>query len=399
MLPRVKINFSNGALGQVSASADGVIGVLTTGAPVAGKFVLNQTYTVNKFSDLNDVLGITGSNNPGIVKLFTELYNQAGDGAEVWLKAFADTVTMTTMITLATANGVQEMLQLANGRIRTLFLHRTPSIGYTPVITAGLDGDVATAIAAAQITSDWSEATLKAPVLTAIAGLAYSGTASALTDLTTATNNRVCVMIADTVAGSGCALGLLAGKIAIIPVQRNIGRVKDGAIKGITEAYVASTLIDKSDVSLIHDKGYITLRTHIGRSGYFFADDPLAAPVTDDYNHITARRTVDKAYRIAYDTLLNELLEEIPVSDEGKISVAFAKSLETRVENAVVNSMTANGELGNDTANATDNGVICYIDTDQNIIATGKVDGTLKVKPYGYARYIEVKLGFQTLTA
>jgi hypothetical protein len=399
MLPRVKIDFSNGNLGQVSASADGVIGILATGVTVAGKFVLNTPYKITQASDITGVLGLTLVNNPGLFKLLTELFNQSGDGVEVWVTGFADTVTMTTMATLGTVTGVKEMLLAANGKIRTIIVHRTPASGYVPVTTTGIDSDVAAAMAQAQITALWTADTLKAPVFFLIAGLYYQGTPDTLTDLTAATNNRVGIMIGDTVSGNGCAIGLLAGKLARIPVQRNIGRVKDGAILGVVNAYLGTVLVQSADVASVNDKGYITLRTHTSRSGYYFNDDPLAAPITDDYNHITARRTVDKAYRIAYDTLINELLDEVPVTDQGKISVAYAKSLENKVESAIINSMTAAGELGNDPANQNDKGVTFYVNPDQNIIATGQVNATLKVKPFGYARYITVQLGFKTLTS
>lgn len=399
MLPRVKIDFSNGALGQVSASADGVIAVLATGVTVAGKFVLNTPYKITQESDITGTLGLTLVNNPGLFKLLTELFNQSGDGVEVWVMGFADTVTLTTMATLATVTGVKDLLLAANGKIRTVILHRTPAVGYAPVITAGLDADVATAMAQAQITAAYTADTMKAPVFFLLPGLYYSGIPAALTDLTTTTNNRVAILIGDTVIGNGCAIGLAAGKLARIPVQRNLGRVKDGAILGVTEAYLGTTLVQSADVASVHDKGYITLRTHTGRSGYYFSDDPLAAPVTDDYNHITARRTVDKASRIAYDTLINELLDEVPVTDEGKISVAYAKSLENKVESAIINSMTSAGELGNDPANQDDKGLQMFVNWDQNIVSTGQVNATLKVKPFGYARYITINLGFQTLSS
>ena len=399
MLPRVKIDFSNGNLSQVSASADGVIGILATGVTVAGKFLLNTPYKITQASDITGTLGITLVNNPGLFKLLTELFNQSGDGVEVWVTGFADTVTMTIMATLATVTGVKEMLLAANGKIRTIIVHRTPAVGYVPVTATGIDGDVATAMAQAQITAVWCADTLKAPVFFLIAGLYYQGNPATLTDITIATNNRVGIVIGDTVSGNGCAIGLVAGKLARIPVQRNIGRVKDGAILGVVNAYLATVLVQSADVASVNDKGYITLRTHTGRSGYYFTDDPLAAPVTDDYNHITARRTVDKAYRIAYDTLINELLDEVPVTDQGKISVAYAKSLENKVESAIINSMTAAGELGNDPADQDDKGVSFYVNYNQNIIATGQVNATLKVKPYGYARYITVQLGFKTLTS
>ena len=41
-----------------------------------------------------------------------------------------------------------------------------------------------------------------------------------------------------------------------------------------------------------------------------------------------------------------------------------------------------------------DLGVQCYINPDQDILTTNRLDITLKVKPYGYAKYIEVELGF-----
>lgn len=398
MLPRVKIEFANGALGQVAVIDDGIYGLLATAAPVVGKLELLKTYVVKSMTDVTITLGITISNNPGLFKVLTEFYNEAGSGRELWLKCFADTVTMTNMVTLATTNGVQSFLNDAQGRIKGIFVHRTPASGYVPVVTTGLDGDVATATVAAQATALYATETLKAPIFIVVSGLYYTGTATSLTDLTTMSLNRVGVMIGDTVSGNGCAIGLLAGRLSRIPVHRNIGRVKDGAIVSVSAAYLASVKVELADSGSVHDKGFITLRTHTGRTGYFFNDDPLATLPTDDYNHMTARRTVDKAYRIAYATLLNELLREIPVDDEGRVSVTYAKSVETMTENAVINSMTSNGELGNDPSNQNDTGVECLVDTNQNIVATGYLKAGLRVKPYGYGRYINVELGFKTLS-
>lgn len=133
-------------------------------------------------------------------------------------------------------------------------------------------------------------------------------------------------------------------------------------------------------------------------AGYFFTDDPLATLPTDDYNGIAARRVIDKAYRIAYNTLIDELLNEITVNSSGQVSVSYAKSLESKVENAVVGSMTSNGELGNDPGDQNDTGVQCIVDPEQNVVTTGKLIIGLRVKPHGYAKYIEVNLGFETIT-
>lgn len=397
MLPRVRVLLGNGALGQVSASADKVFALLTTAVVVAGKFALGTTYIIRSLDDLVTDLGITQANNPGLLKAVTEFYSIAPDGTELWIRGYADTVTLTNLATLNYASGIQSLLTEAKGRIRGIFIHRTPAVGYAPTTTQGIDADVITAAAAAQLSAAWSADTLKAPAFIIVSGLYYQGNPVTLPDLLTNSYNRVGIMIGDTTTGNGCAIGILAGRLASVPVHRNIGRVKDGPVVTLTNAYMGSSLVEASDVESVHDKGFITLRTHIGRAGYYFSDDPLATLPTDDYNHITARRTIDKAYRIAYDTCLGEMLEEIPVNDNGQVSPYYAKSLETLVENAIINSMTVNGELGNDPSMQSDTGVECLVDTTQNIVSTGNLAVGLRVKPYGYSRYIDVNLGFKTV--
>ncbi len=149
----------------------------------------------------------------------------------------------------------------------------------------------------------------------------------------------------------------------------------------------------------VHDKGYISIRTFTGRVGYFFTDDPMCAIVSDDYSHLTARRTVDKAYRIAYDTLLNELMDELPVLPDGTLQPSLIKAWQAKVEKAISLKMTANGELSADPTDPNDRGVQCFIDHTQNVVSTSKVTGTVRVRPFGYSRYIDISLGFQTITA
>ena len=117
---------------------------------------------------------------------------------------------------------------------------------------------------------------------------------------------------------------------------------------------------------------------------------------TDDYAHITARRTIDKAYRIAYAALLDLMLDELPVNEDGTLQHGIIMAWQQMMENAVNRAMTAQGELSADAEGA---GCKAYIDPKQNVLATSKVELTLKVRPFGYARYVDVKLGFQVETA
>jgi len=78
--------------------------------------------------------------------------------------------------------------------------------------------------------------------------------------------------------------------------------------------------------------------------------------------------------------------------------VSYAKSIENMIENAIINSMTVNGELGNDPADQNDTGVECLVDPTLNVLATGKIVVSLRIKPFGYAKFIEVNLGFKIIT-
>lgn len=393
MLPRVKIFFENGNLGLVPPSADGLLGILCTGATVAATFVLATPYQLFKFADLTP-LGVTEANNPSVYKLIKEFYAEAGDGTEVWLMAFADTVKHSDMVDISTENYGKKLVNAANGRLRGLIVSRTPAVGYVPTITNGLDADIALARTNAQAFAVSYTDNQFAPLFVIIEGYAYSGTPANLTDLTAGTStNRVGIFIGDTVVSSPkAAMGVLAGRIAKSPVQRNIARVRDGALAA-PETFIGALATDLVNVTAIHDKGYITFRTFVNQSGYYFNDDFMAALATDDYSHLTARRTIDKAYRIAYTTLLQWLLDEVQVNAEGTLPNGVIKSWQAEVENAIAAQMTANGELSGDVTNG-DKGVECFIDAAQDIVSTSKLIVRIRVRPFGYPRLIDVYLGF-----
>ena len=66
------------------------------------------------------------------------------------------------------------------------------------------------------------------------------------------------------------------------------------------------------------------------------------------------------------------------------------------METDIISQMTAKGNLGNDPTDVNDSGVECSIDRNQNILSTKKIEIGLRVKPKGYAKYLDVKLGFKT---
>ena len=406
MLPYVKIDFANGAIGASEPMDDGVTGLVCTAAAVTqtvnGKtenvFALNTPYLITKLDELVSK-GITSDSsdaNATLYKAVKEFYDEAPDGSKLWIMGVADTVTIADIVD-KTKDNAKKLLVAANGTIRTLAVKIKDKSAYTPTVTTGIDGAVRTAITNAQSLAEWATATLFAPVMVLLEGRHYTGNAETLVSnpINTGNDNRVGVVIGDTVADSkGAAVGLLAGRIASIPVQRSIARVRTGSITA-TMMYIGSVAAELGNPGTINDCGFICPRTFVGKAGYYWSDDKLAAEASDDYSLIPRRRVADKAYRITYSTLINEVAEEISVTDDGKISAPVVKAIQTAVESAIVNNMTSRGNLGNDPSDPNDMGVECSINPDQNIVATSRLDVQLRIKPHGYSKYIEVSLGFK----
>lgn len=395
MLPRVKIDFQNGTLGSVAPSEDGVCGLLTHATAINTTFALQTPYLLTKLADLTD-LGFAATDtgaNGNVYKIVKEFYDEAPEGSKLWLMGVADSVNYADLCDKTNSYG-RTLLDAAGGAIRILMVHAQEP-GTASYTNGGAIDDTAFAAISKlqQLADDYTERKY-APFLGIIEGLNYSGITNNLNDFGQSAYNRVAVVIGDTKPNSNyAAIGLVAGRLAAKPVQRSLARVKDGAIAADI-MYLGSDRAELGSPQLLHDAGYICPRTFVGKAGYYWSDDKLATSPTDDYALIPRRRTIDKAYRIAYRTLVEKLGDEIPVTDQGTIVASVAKAWETDVIAAITNEMTANGELGNDPESDSDRGVRCTVDLNSNIAANSTVNLALQVKPYGYAKYIDVKLGF-----
>lgn len=377
---------------------DGCTGLICNAEAVSTTFALGTNYLITSLKGLED-LGINASStgpNANVYKCVKEFYDEAPKGTKLYLRGAATSVTVENLV-LKTNAHAWPLLEYAAGEIRTLIVKVTDANNYTPTVTHAIDAKVESAITNAQALAVAAAEDLKAPLLVLLEGRHYSGTAASLPALNALTANRVAVVIGDTKTGStGAAVGLLAGRIARIPVQRSIARVKDGAMVATT-MYIKNSVAESGSPDVIHGKGFICPRTFVGKGGYFWSDDSIATGPTDDYCLIPRRRTIDKAYRIAYLSMLEQVSDEIALTADGKIAPAVCKNMETVMESAIINQMTSVGNLGNDPQDPNDTGVVAYVNPEQNIVATSRLEASLRIRPYGYAKYIEVDLGFQTL--
>lgn len=384
-LPSIKVQYQNGQIGTVTTGQDGIILICAKGEGTA-KCPADVPQKIYRPSALEE-LGISQASHPAMYAVVRQFYAEAQEGTPLYIALYSDE----SMVALCEKDSgkLKGMLQSLRGEIRAVVvLHPDTD---APVIENGLSKDVYNAVSKAQRLAEWMATEMYAPISVVLDGYAYEGAAAALNDLGEMDSNRVMVMLGSEDGSKHSAVGYLAGRIAGAPVQRNIGRVKDGGIAA-ERLYLGDKPVEEAvdDVAAIYDKGFVTPRTHTGRSGYYFTDDRMAVKITDDYAHLTARRTIDKVLRIAYDTLLEKLLDEIELNDDGTMQNAVIKSWEADVETAVNRMMTAAGEL----VSVDGSGVECSIDPLQNVRSTSIIEVTVAARPFGYPRTIIAKLGF-----
>lgn len=385
-LPRIQIKYLNGQLGTVPASADGLLLLIVVGATaVSSQFVPGKTYKVYSVESLEG-LGVTADNNKRLHELVVQFYNEAPAGTPLLIAGYESSKTFTALCD-KNSGPLKALLHEQKGEIRGIVL---AGIGKGTAET-GLNKDVFAAIPKAQALAEYAATEMYAPVFIALEGAGYTD-AAALKDLSKEANNRVCIVIGDVKASSNnAAMGTFAGRIAVSPVQRNIGKVAEGALAAV-EMFVGAKSVESAqdDITTVYDKGYICPRTYVGKSGYFYTDDRTACAATDDYAHLAALRTADKAARVAYQTVLSNMLSEIECNEDGTMDVSIIKSWQAAVESNINSAMTAKGELSQENGR----GCRCFIDPGQNVLATSAITMSLKLRPFAYARDITVNIGF-----
>ncbi len=388
-LPRVTIDLLNNQLGQQTPSDDGVCGIVMSGVATGG-IALGVSKKLTSIADaaalsLDAAYDTTNSTN--VYKTISDFYKK-GDGPVLWIMLVVNTTTMANMCDVANSM----LLKLINDSGRTIRIAgvtRVPDVGYVAAPVNQLDPDVMAAALKAEALAVQFEAEM-APVRIIIDARNFQGTDASLVTVKTFSypHVRLCLWT-DVASSKNASIGLELGRAAVVRVQRNIGRVKDGDL-GIANAYLTNqpTTIDQLTLvkqDAIYDKGYGSVRKFPGKTGWFITDDIMVTADTNDYNRLSRGRVIDKARIIAYQTFVNEILDDVEVDVNGYIDAAVIKGYQANIQKAIDAAMTVNGEISS---------VRCTINPKQNILSTNKLIVLLQVIPKGLNKEINITLGF-----
>lgn len=397
MKPKISISFNNGVIGAVTPLDTGCFGFVASAVAVENGFQLGVAYQLKSMKDVADLKLTDSIDNHRLYKALSEFYDEAGNGSEIWIYGMAKTTKVSDWFTPVTGIApVENLLNAAQGKIRGLFTINDSANAVT--VTNGMDADVLVAAGKAQTLFEAYTAAKYAPFFTVLEAYAFNGDKVALPSLLANNYNAVGILVGDTetnagvTTSKGAAVGVLAGRLAAYPVRVNPGKVRNGSLNAQT-LFIKDSAVENYDTEALYDKGYITFTTHQSRTGYYVMDASTACAVGDDYHYLTHRRTINEAFRFSYDAMLDFLLDEVPTTAAGKIDAIYAKT----IESAVVRKISTNmgDDLSKDQTDPTDIGVKAFVDPNQNIVSTSKLDVVAQIRPFGYNRWINFLIGFE----
>lgn len=411
----VTINSLSGKLKKVSPSEDNYAGLLLSGVAATG-IVLGTVYELNKLADA-EALGLDATydtaNTVLVHEHISEFFRMCPEG-KLFIMIVAQTITLTQMADKTLAYAAKLLRDpLCGGKIGYLGIGRNPASGYAPVITGGLDNDVALntlgvytgAVIKAQALAA-EEKSLHRPVIIIIEGKSFNGTASAAINLADAAvaSPQVAVVIGADLAVSGlnaafnsyAAVGTALGMRAHRKVSENIGWVADGNIQSGADGkflnsglssnlpIIASNYTD-ADLKTLHDKGFLVIRRYAGAPGVYFYGDRTCVIATDDFSTLANNAVMNKAIRKAYLRLLPNINSNIKVDPaNGRLAPSICAYFEEEAK-IELKQIVTDGE-----ASAVD----AYMNPNQDVLGTSLLAMDIVITPVGNAGQITVSMYF-----
>ena len=108
---------------------------------------------------------------------------------------------------------------------------------------------------------------------------------------------------------------------------------------------------------------------------------------TDDFKSQARGLVMDEAVLIAYDTMIEELSDEIPVTNTGTVHPAIIKGWQNKIDNNIGKNMVQQGKLS---------AVKTFIDQNQDVLTAENMDIDLQLLPVGYSDFMTIRIGFTT---
>lgn len=201
-------------------------------------------------------------------------------------------------------------------------------------------------------------------------------------------------------AKSITTLGATLGALALAKVNESIAWVEKFNLSNGTELDVpaiangaitmdAAGTIDEGLLDELEKRGYTFLRKFVGNVGSFRNETRTAVSADSDYAYAENVRTIQKATRGVYSSLLPFLGAPVFLNPDGTLqdyTIEYARTLAEKN----LTQMERDQEISSKTVE---------IDPTQKILETGVFVVSIEIQPVGVARSIKVNIGFTVKTA
>lgn len=172
---------------------------------------------------------------------------------------------------------------------------------------------------------------------------------------------------------------VVAARAAKVGMSEDLGKVRTGPCAGVDKLHRDEFKTQGLDAARLS-----TLRTFIGKQGFYVTTGRILAASGSDFAYQQHRRVMDAACSAARKGMLEFLNDSILVnSSTGFIQETEARSIEANIEGRIRTALSGHVSDVQVTVNRT-----------ENMLSSQTLKLTVRIVPLGYARTVSAELGF-----
>jgi hypothetical protein len=173
----------------------------------------------------------------------------------------------------------------------------------------------------------------------------------------------------------------IAARFSKVGIGVDLARVSDGPLLGVTYLHRDEQVNPGLDAAR-----FSTLRSIVGRTGYYITNARLMAPEGSDFTLVQYRRVMDVACAVGRDASLEFLSAGVRVNASGgTIFELDARAIEAFIRSKLNARLTQPGHVS---------AVSCVVDRTNNVQSTETIKEQIRITPLGYAKSILADIGF-----
>ena len=180
---------------------------------------------------------------------------------------------------------------------------------------------------------------------------------------------------------------IMSGRESLVPISEDLGKVARGPLP-----FILTPDIAKNKYGIYHDEGskpgldvsrFSTLRTFKGLPGFYITNGRTFATPGSDFTYLQYRRVIDRGATLLTIVTKQYINTEVKVNADGTIFEIDARAIEDRVLSYLYAQMKDNVTA-----------IEIKVDRTINILSSQHLKITCSIRPFGYAKFIDLVIGF-----